>query len=67
MSEVSGMMAGVSISVMQLLSLLWVMLKAIKFLAGGTVSAPRTCGLVRTLPELSKVELLSEDRCSASV
>lgn len=57
-SEVPGMMAGVSVSVM---------LTATKSLAGGAVSGPRTCGLVRTLAELSKVGVLSEDRCSASV
>lgn len=66
-SGVPDMLTDVSISVMQVVSLRWVMLKATKSLAGVTVSGPRTCELLRTPPELSEEELLSEDRCSASV
>lgn len=64
---VSEAMTDVSISVMQVVSLIWVMLKATKSLAGVAISDPRTCELARTPAELSEEELLSEDRCSASV
>lgn len=66
-SEVSEMMADVSISVIQVVSLMWVILKATKSLAGAAVSGPRACELLRTPAELSEEELLSEDRCSASL
>lgn len=64
-SEVPEM--DVSISVIQVVSLMWVMLKATESLAGVAMSGPRACELVRTPAELSEEELLSEDRDSASV
>lgn len=57
----------VFISVMQLVTSIWVMLKATKSLAGVATSGVRACEPVRTPTKLSEEELLSEDRLSASV
>lgn len=66
-SGVPEMVTVVSISVTQVVSLIWVTLKATKPLPGVALLGPRTCEPLRTPAELSEEELLSEDRCSTSV
>lgn len=61
------MVTVVSLSVRQVVSLIWVMLMATEPSAGVSLSGPRARELLRTPAEPSEEELLSEDRRSTSV